>query len=197
VIAVIALVSFMSLATRDLVSPGAAWATPREELTKAEDYFQVADFSTALKKVDELLKSGDLEGAMLRDAYVLRARCELGLAHKVSATDAFCEALKVDAAWRPDPDFFTTDEIAAFESARTTCSAAKDTTTEPVKPATTTPAKTAAPAAAVSESKPWYKKPLVLGILAAAVVGGVVLAMGGGGDDEGDPVLADFPPPPQ
>jgi hypothetical protein len=198
--ALLVLAMFTSFVTRDvLFAPAAFAASPREELTKAEDYFQVADFSTALQKVNELLKSGDLEGTMLRDAYVLKARSELGLAHKSSATEAFCQAIRVDSAWRPDPDFFTKDEIAAFDAARASCpgGAKEPPKADPVKPATTQPAPTTTTAAAVEESKPWYKKPLVLGILGAAVVGGVVLAMGGGDDDEGDPALAGFPPPPE
>jgi hypothetical protein len=198
--AVLVLAAFTSFLTRDLMlAPAAFAASPREELTKAEDYFQVADFKTALEKVNELIQSGDLEGTMLRDAYVLKARSELGLAHKSSATEAFCQAIRVDSAWRPDPDFFTKDEIAAFDSALASCpgGAKEPPKAEPVKPATTQPAPTTTTAAAVEGSKPWYKKPLVLGIIGAAVVGGVVLATGGGDDDEGDPVLADFPPPPE
>ncbi len=199
--ALLVLAVFTSFVTRDLwFAPAAYAASPREELTKAEDYFQVADFSMALQKVNELLKSGDLEGTMLRDAYVLKARSELGLAHKSSATEAFCQAIRVDSAWRPDPDFFTKDEIDAFDAALASCpgGATAPPKAEPVKPATTQPAPTATTAAAVSESKPWYKKPLVLGLLIAGVAGGVALAAGGGGDDEGgDPVLAGFPPPPE
>ncbi|HET9888060.1 MAG TPA: hypothetical protein VFR10_11150 [bacterium] len=191
-VAALVLVTFTSFMARDLVFVSAAHAaTPREELTKAEDYFQVADFQTALEKVDVLLKSGNLEGTLLRDAHILKARSQLGLAHRSAAVDAFCSALKVDPAWRPDPDFYTNDEVQVFEQARASCSTVK--TTEPTeKPATTTTQKAAA--TQVEESKPWYKKPLYLGLIGAALVGGVVLAAGGG-DDE-DPDLAGFPPPP-
>ncbi len=196
-VAWLVLLTFTSLAARDLAAPPAAWAaSPREELTKAEDYFQVADFATALQKVDALLKSGDLEGSTLRDAYVLKARCELGLAHRSSATDAFCQALRVDGGWRPDPDFYTKDEVEAFEQARASCTPGDATPPRETTPVKERATKDSAAAAGVSESKPWYKKPLVLGILGAVVVGGVILALSGG-DDEGDPVLADFPPPPQ
>ena len=200
-VAALVLVTFTSFVARDLILPSAAWAaTPREELTKAEDYFQVADFQTALEKVDVLLKSGDLEGTLLRDAYILKARSELGLAHRSASVDAFCSALKVDPAWRPDPDFYTNDEIQTFEQARASCSTVK--TTEPA-PSTTTPtttptgAKPAAATAAVEESKPWYKKPLVLGVIGAALIGGIALAAGGGGDDGDEADLASFPDPPQ
>jgi hypothetical protein len=202
IVASFVLVTFTSLAVRDLFVPATAWAaSPREELTKAEDYFQVADFATALQKVDALLKSGDLEGSALRDAYVLKARCELGLAHRSSATDAFCQALRVDGAWRPDPDFFTKDEVDTFEQARTNCTGVgSGTPRDDAQPKPIVRDKATQDdrgAAAVGESKPWYKKPLILGILGAVVVGGVIFALSGGGDDEGDPVLADFPPPPQ
>lgn len=196
-VAALVLVTFSSFVARDLLLPGAAWAaTAREELTKAEDYFQVADFQTALEKVDVLLKSGDLEGTLLRDAYILKARSELGLAHRSAAVDAFCSALKVDPAWRPDPDFYTNDEIQTFEQARASCSTTK--TTEPAQKPTTTPtdAQKAAAAAPATESKPWYKKPLVLGVIGAALIGGIALAAGGGGDD-GEADLASFPDPPQ
>jgi hypothetical protein len=191
-VAALVLVTFTSFVARDLVFASAAYAaTPREELTKAEDYFQVADFQTALEKVDVLLKSGDLEGTLLRDAYILKARSQLGLAHRSAAVDAYCSALKVDPAWRPDPDFYTNDEIQVFEQARASCTAVK--TTEPTEKPPTTTTQPAAPA--VSESKPWYKKPLYLGLIGAAVVGGIALAAGGGGDDE-EADLEGFPPPP-
>jgi len=199
-IAALVLVTFPSLLARDLVlAPTASAATPREELTKAEDYFQVADFETALEKVDVLLKSGDLEGTLLRDAYILKARSELGLAHRAAAVDAFCSALKVDSAWRPDPDFYTNDEVQVFEQARASCSTAK--TPEPAqKPLTTTKSEAEkrekAAVTSSSESKPWYKKPVFLGVIGAAVIGGVVLAAGGGGDDGGDEDLPGFPGPP-
>jgi hypothetical protein len=145
------------------------------------------------------LKSGNLQGSLLRDAYILKARSELGLAHRSAAVDAFCQALKVDPGWRPDPDFYTQDEIEVFEQSRASCSTStKETTT----PATTTPVKSKerekASSAADSDSKPWYKKPAVLGVLGAVVVGGVVLAMSGGGDDGGgEPDLPGFPGPPE
>lgn len=205
-VASLVLLTFMSLVTRDLVVAPAAWAaTPREELTKAEDYFQVADFATALQKVDALLKAGDLEGSTLRDAHILKARCELGLAHRSNAVDSFCQALRVDAAWRPDPDFYTKDEVEAFDQARTTCATGtKDApkTDTAVKPTTKDKKKddekrTTIDMTGVSESKPWYKKPLILGIIGAVVVGGIVLALSGGGDEDAGADLADFPDPPQ
>ena len=48
---------------------------------------------------------------------------------------------------------------------------------------------------AAGESKPWYKKPVVLGLGGALVLGGIVLAASGGGDDESD--LPGFPAVPE
>lgn len=173
-----------------------AFADAREELTKADDYFQVADFATALAKVDALLDSGDLQGGTLRDAYVLKARCEVALAHRSSAVDAFCSALRVEPGWRPDPDLYTKDEIEVFDQARENCAA---TPTEPEKPQDPakpadrpSPFATAAPAA----GKAWYKKPVFMAVGGAVLVGGVIALAGGGGGD-GDSDLPGFPNPPQ
>ena len=193
---------FVSVLNLGLLARPAFAADPREELTKAEDYFLVADFTTALAKVDTLLNSGDLSGGTLRDAHILKARCEVGLAHRSSAVESFCDALRVEPGWRPDPDLFTKDELEVFEQARTSCAAS----TEPTKPTTPTsqpttppaPKSGAMPASAAAESggKPFYKKPLFL-VLGAAVVAGGVVALAGGGGDESDPDLPGFPDPPQ
>lgn len=183
-----------------LVRPASA-ADPREELTKAEDYFLVADFTTALAKVDTLLDSGDLSGGTLRDAHVLKARCEVGLAHRSSAVESFCDALRVEPGWRPDPDLFTKDELEVFEQAKTSCAATSEPTKEPgqTPPASTAPKSSAMPppVAAEKEGKPFYKKPLFLGIGAAVVVGGIVALASGGGDESSEEDLPAFPEPPQ
>jgi hypothetical protein len=199
-------VAFLSAATfmasalnLALLVRSAQAADAREELAKADDYFQVADFSTALTKVNALLESGDLSGGTLRDAYALKARCEVGLAHRSSAVEAFCEALRVEPGWRPDPDLYTKDELEVFEQARGSCTGEQPTkqpSQEPTK--TERPSAMPAPVSAGGGEKPFYKKPLFLGIGAAVVVGGIV-ALAGGGDDGGggEPDLPGFPPPPQ
>jgi len=184
--------------TTDLVflaRPAAADA--REDLTRAEDYFLVADFSTALQKVEALLQTGDLQGSTLRDAWILKARCEIGLGHRSTATDAFCEALRVEPSWRPDPDLYTNDELEVFEQARSSCGGG---TGEPVKQESapsTTRTEPAMPQMSSGEKKPWYKKPVFLAIGGALVVGGIIAAAGGGGGDDGEPDLPGFPDPPQ
>ena len=121
-VAILALGVFLgSLVDMGVLVTSAAADSVRDELTKAEDYFLVADFETALEKVDAILASGDATGHALRDAHVLKARCELGLARRSSAEASFTEALRVDPQWRPDPVLYTTDELQAFEKAHGPC----------------------------------------------------------------------------
>src|SRR5262245_7098361 len=156
-------VFFASVLNLGVLTRPAYAADPREELTKAEDYFLVADFTTALAKVDTLLNSGDLSGGTLRDAHILKARCEVGLAHRSSAVESFCDALHVEPGWRPDPDLFTKDELEVFEQAKTSCATTTEPTTQPGKtpptgqqtapPAPKSGAMPAATTAAESEGK--------------------------------------------
>lgn len=173
-----------------LLATTARAADPREELTKAEDYFLVADFATALEKVTALIESGDLKGGALRDGYVLAARCEVGLAHRSSAVDYFCEVLRVSPTWQPDADLYTKDEIEVFEQARTTCAASSDDVA-PVEDVEEEPVFSSR----MSEGTPWYKNKGFLAVGGGLVALGVILAVSGGGDD-GPGNLADFPPPP-
>lgn len=172
-------------------------ADAREELARVEDDYLMADFPAALQKVDALLASGDLEGAALRDAWILKARCEVGLGHRSSAEDAFCQALRVQPTWRPDPDLSTKDEIDAFEQARAQCGAAPwDRAREEPGPIEDE----SSGSTRVSAGRPWYKNPVVLGVGGALVIGGIVAAAsGGGGGGGGDevPDLPGFPEPPR
>jgi hypothetical protein len=169
--------------------PSSATAgSPREELNRAEDYFLVADFSNALRKATALTRSEEVSGGVRRDAWVLRARCELAQGHRSRSIDSFCQALATDPAWLPDRDLFTSDEIETFEQAREACPEARTSGTTP-------PSYLPPPA---STGTPWYKKKLVWGAVGAAAVAGAVLALGGGGDDGGGQAadLPPLPPPP-
>ncbi|MEZ5065042.1 MAG: hypothetical protein R3B81_09910 [bacterium] len=180
-----ALTSFVFLTTTlDLfVAATAHAASDRESLEEAQDYFLVADFGTALDRVDKLLGSGHLEGGVLRDAWVLKARCEIGLAHRSSAVDAYCQALRVDPTWRPDQDLFTKDEIDVFDQARSGCDLER----------TEAPSPLPAPAASGGGGTPWYKNKTVLIVAGVLVVGGAVALLAGGSDE---PELPGPPPPP-
>ncbi|MCA9753977.1 MAG: hypothetical protein KC591_17395 [Gemmatimonadetes bacterium] len=170
-----------------LAPPAAAGSNPRQDLATAEDLFLVADFSGALTRVDSLLESGVLGGGALRDAWILRARCEAGLAHRATARDAFCEALRVDAGWRPDTDLFTSDEIALFDEARTGCTSRSSTSTVPTSPL---PERVSSGSGGGTA---WYAKKTTWIVAGGLIAAGIATAaLGGGGDEE----LAGFPPPP-
>jgi hypothetical protein len=188
------LLVFVATLSVPALAPVPAAADARDELAKAEDYFLVADFGTALEKVDGLLSSGSLTGDGLRDAYVLKARCELGLVHRSSAVDAFCNALRIDPQWRPDPDFYTTDELEVFGQARETCGT---TGSGPVSPGgTPAPMAPSARAASSGGGAPWYTNKGVLAAAGGVVVVGLLLALSGGGSDGGASPLPGFPDPP-
>ena len=156
--------------------------TTREKLSNAEDNFLEANFAAALEGVDRLLESGDLRGDALRDAWVLRARCELALGHRASAEDSFCAGIRLDRNWEPDPELFTRNEVASFERSRRDCLPDVDRAAYLPRPE--------------SAGAPWYRKKTVLGLLGAAAVTATVIALSGGDDEE---VLADlsfFPEPP-
>ena len=176
---------FLAAALNLAVLPVAARAADaREELEKAQDSFLIADFGTALSQVTNLIESGDLRGGALRDAYILAARCEVGLAHRASAVDWFCEVLAVESSWQPDKDLYTKDEVEVFEQARNTCPPPSEAPPEPGF------------SSRVSAGDPWYMNKTYWLIGGGVVVLGALLLLGGGEDDEGPPPLADFPPPP-
>lgn len=158
----------------------AAMATPRQDLDRAQDLYDFAEFQQALELVTGLIDGKQLSGTDLRDAYVLRARCAVGLQLDAVATEDFCEVMALDESWQPDPVTFPQDEIAAFQAAQGSCveAAAKE------------------PKPAAQGGKAWYKKPLVWGAAAGGVLLAVLLMGGGGSDGAGEPDLTGFPDPP-
>jgi hypothetical protein len=195
-VALVTAATFLASTVDLVILARPALADAREELTRAEDYFLVADFATALQKVETLLDSGELSGGTLRDAWVLKARCEVGLAHRSTAVDAFCQALRVEPTWRPDPDLYTKDEMEVFEQARGSCAGgapAQPTGEQPREPSR--PLGERQPEA--TGGKPWYKKPAFLLVGGAVLVGGAIALAAGGGGDDGESDLPNFPDPPQ
>ena len=169
-----------------LATSAPAFADARDQLAAAEDAFLVADFDGALAQVNALIESGDLEGGALRDAWVLKARCEAGQGRRTAAVDAYCEVIRADASWAPDPDLYTKDEITLFEQARDTCNV------ESTKAPSPLPQR-----ASSSGDKAWYQKSTTWYVIGGIVVVGVLAAaLAGGGDDEGDGGDLPLPPPP-
>lgn len=167
-------------------SPGIGWvpevlATVQQDLERAQDLYDFAEFQQALDIATALISAGQLTETEERDAYVIRARSAAQMGLESQAREDFCTVNKLDQTWRPDPVMFPQDEIDAFDVALLDC---KVEVTEPV-------------AETGEEGKPWYMKPVVWAGAAGVVLLAVVV--GGGGGDDGDdaaPALSDFPDPP-
>ncbi len=174
-ISVLALAAFVALPGPGLGTVTLAFAQTTDDLQRAQDHYDFAEFAQALAIVATVLASPDQPLERQRDAYILQARCQVGLDQRAQAENSFCAALALDPNWRPDPIFFPRAEILAFDAALAAC---------PPPP----PDVPLAPA----PGKPWYKKPIVWAGAAAAVV--LVLLLSG--DDDEEP-LPDPPAPPE
>lgn len=167
--------------------PGIAWipsamAAAKQDLERAQDLYDFAEFQQALDLVTVLINGGQLTETEKRNAYILRARSSLGLGLTSQAEEDFCAVHRLDPAWQPDPVIFPQDEIAVFNASVAGCKVAA--------------AKPAAKAKS-GESKPWYLKPVTWVAGGAVILAAVVL--GGGGDDSPSteaPALEGFPDPP-
>ena len=165
--------------------PGIAWiptamAAARQDLERAQDLYDFAEFQQALDLVTALIQGGQLTETEKRDAHILRARSSIGLGLNTQAKDDFCAVFMIDPTWKPDPVIFPQDEINVFNSSVAGCKVAE-----------------AKPAPEKSTSKPWYMKPVTWVVGGAVILGAVVLG-GGGGSDSPTPVpaLEGFPDPP-
>lgn len=169
------------------VCPGVAWiptvmAAARQDLVRAQDLYDFAEFQQSLDLVTVLIDGGQLTETEARDAYVLRARNAIGLGLTDQAKDDFCQAYRLDQTWKPDPVIFPQEEVDAFNAAIAGC---KLTQVKPAK------------ADDGSKKTPWYAKPVTWVVAGVVVVGAVVLGSGGGDDSPpADPPLEGFPDPP-
>jgi hypothetical protein len=183
ILAAILLVTFCCSVCPSTLWIRAAAAQPWQDLARASDHVDFAEYEEALAILDPLIASRELSGESLRDAYILTARSHAGLGHTSQAKEAFCQALRIDPQWRPDPVVFTNDEIELFDGARASCQLA-----QPAQPA----GSGLQPSAAAA-STPWYKKPVTWIAGGAAIVLGVLVLGGGGGGDGGEESLPDLP----
>lgn len=183
VVALPVLVAFLIVSGSGLGTVGHALAQVQDDLQRAREHYEFAEFDQALAILAQVIARPGEPATRLRDAYILQARCQVGLGNRLLAEDSFCEALALDPDWRPDAIFFPQSEITVFESAREGCPPRVAAPPPTVVPVRTAPAK---------EAKPWYLKPVVWAGAAAAVVLAVVLL---GGDDEEEKVPA-LPAPP-
>ena len=156
-----------------------ALAAARQDLERAQDLYDFAEFQQAVDLVTVLIDGGQLTETELRDAHILRARSSVGLGLQNQAKEDFCAVFLLDQTWKPDPVIFPQDEIDVYNSSLVGCKVAEAKPTEDE-----------------GQGKPWYMKPVVWAAGGAAVL--AVVLLGGGGDDEApaSTPLASFPDPP-
>lgn len=184
VLALVAVLAYLSAPGLGTGTIASALAQTTDDLDRAREHYEFAEFDQALGILARVIARPGETPQRLRDAYVLQARCQVGLGNRNLAEDSFCEALALDPDWRPDPIFFPRSEVEVFESARVGCP----------PPAPVEPTPVVQPAPAPAAAKPWYLKPVVWAGAAGAVILAVVLL---GGDDDDEPqTLPDPPPPP-
>ena len=187
-LALFALLAYLALPGLGVGTVESAFAQAADDLARAREHYEFAEFDQALAILDGMIARGGLTDERRLDAHVLQARCHVGLGNARLAAEAFCSALAIDPDWRPDPVFFPRSELDAFEAARDRC---------PEEEPAPTPVPVVTPVAGdEGESTAWYKKPIVWLGAAAAVVVAVVVA-GGGDDDDGGSSLPDPPQPPE
>jgi hypothetical protein len=184
VMALLVLLTYLSAPGLGAGTVSSARAQTADDLERAREHYEFAEFDQALALLAWAIALPDETPQRLRDAYVLQARCQVGLGNRNLAEDSFCEALALDPDWRPDPIFFPRSELEVFESARVGCP----------PPTPVEPAPVVRPAPAPATAKAWYQKPVVWAAAAGAVILAVVLL--GGGDDDPPQTLPDPPPPP-
>jgi hypothetical protein len=188
--------------TSPLLLPAApASGTAREALDLALDYFLVADYRTSLDRLSAVLDGRGLTDEGLVQAHVLRARALVGLGRTESAVAAFCGVLRLDGEWRPAPGL-SAEELVAFRRA-------VPLSLPPVAPPprgraalspVTAPWLHAGGMLGLGSAKPverpWYRRPLLIGVAGGVAAGVLLLVLDEGGPEEAAR-LPDFPEPPE
>jgi hypothetical protein len=198
------------------VVPGGLWipsalAAESPDLAPAREHYDFAEFQPALDICNTLIGGGTLAGDALRDAYVLKARCLVNLGNHSIARDMFCEALRLDAGWRPEASLLPREEQVDFDQALAGCrfDTAPQASPTPASPQAPAPAPAPKPTwkptpiPAAKGGKSFFAKPLGIALI-VAVAGGLAVSLSGGGGDGGggggDPTPSDplpgFPLPP-
>lgn len=165
---------------------GSALAAETPDLARAQEHYDFAEFQKALDICNPLIGGGTLRGTALREAYVLKARCLVNLGNHSIARDMFCEALRLDANWRPEASVFPKKEQEDFDQAVAGCRVEPAPQTAPTpapKPTWQPTSVVVAPAG--NGGKSFFVKPLGIALM-VAVVGGLVVGLGGGGGGGGE-----------
>ncbi len=185
------------------VVPGGLWirsalAAESPDLARAREHYDFAEFQPALDICNTLIGGGTLAGDALRDVYVLKARCLVNLGNHSIARDMFCEALRLDAGWRPEVNLLPREEQVDFDQALAGCRLDTAPQAAPTPAPAPKPTWQPTPIPAAKSGKSFFAKPLGIALI-VAVAGGLAVSLGGGGgggDTPPDGPLPGFPLPP-
>jgi hypothetical protein len=165
------------------------------DLATAWEYFYDADFELALIEVDRFLGAVAIDAARLREAHALAGQCHARLGDDGAAVRSFCSALAADAAWSPDPNVFSLEELALYRRAHSECP--RVAAPQPVTPGPPPADIPGALATGAVGGTAWYhKKSFWIGT--GALLTALVIA--GASSDDGAPTsdqVPAFPEPPR
>ncbi|MFN8587432.1 MAG: hypothetical protein U0704_06480 [Candidatus Eisenbacteria bacterium] len=189
-------------------TPATAYKPP-VIVTRALGLYQQARYDEAVSLLLGPVSRGELQGADLREARIVLARCYVKKGLENRATEHFKAILAAEPAFELDATKADAEELAAFrvvKPAPAPVAAAQPAgpQTAPAEPREKTPGMKAAlpPASTSGDRKGWLSSHKGIAILVAVAGGGAAAALaaggGGGGGSAGPvtPVVPDFPPPP-
>ena len=163
-----------ALVCSPVLPPSRLAADPTDEFDAAYELWAERELEQSLMALETLLKHDEISDVLLRDAYLLKGQCHIGLAQaeEVSAAEeAFCMAVVIES--KPEATLsrirLAEEELQYFERARAMC----------------------------EDKGPGWKLLAAGGAAASAILYLLLRGADPGGDEEGPEDLPDPPPPPQ
>lgn len=188
---------------------GSARATtarkPHALVARALALYGQARYDDAVTTLLGPVSRAELQGADLRDARIVLARCYVKKGLSARAEEHFKAVLAADPSFELASPQADAEEIEAFRAVKPAPASAPVATTTPApsEPREKTPAMKAAlpPSSGASDKKGWLSSHKGLALLVVVAGGGAAAALaggGGGGSSTGPvtPTVPDFPPPP-
>ncbi len=181
---------------------------PHVLVTRALSLYGQARYDEAVTTLLGPVSRAELQGADLRDARIVLARCYVKKGLSARAEEHFKAVLAADPTFELQASQADAEELEAFRAVKPAPAAAPGTATNttpaPTEPREKTPAMKAAlpPASGGGDKKGWLSSHKGLALLVAVAGGGAAVALAGGGGGGGStsgpvtPTVPDFPPPP-
>lgn len=179
---------------------------PHVLVTRALALYAQARYDEAVTTLLGPVSRAELQGADLRDARIVLARCYVKKGLSARAEEHFKAVLAADPTFELASPQGDAEEIEAFRAVKPAPASAPVATTTPAppEPREKTPAMKAAlpPSSGASDKNGWLSSHKGLALLVVVAGGGAAAALAGGGGGGGSstgpvtPTVPDFPPPP-